>query len=228
MTEIDSTTALTEGAEKFFWNTDDIGPQLSDEQIDALMSSLNPSRVAKRSQGGQSLSYLESYDVKATLIRVFGFGGFSADVIDSHIIQIREFATHPQHVHERDTKFNKKGDPKTPQVIAQATVRLHIPSLGCTYTETAVGHSQQGDIGEACDMALKTAESDALKRAATYLGTQFGLGLYNQGSTAEVVRKIVEPTQAAQLKRVRANRPDPVAQAAGALQNALGATQVQA
>jgi hypothetical protein len=77
-------------------------------------------------------------------------------------------------------------------------------------------------------MALKTAESDALKRAATYLGTQFGLGLYNQGSTAEVVRKIVEPTQAAQLKRVRANRPDPVAQAAGALQNALGATQVQA
>jgi hypothetical protein len=43
-----------------------------------------------------------------------------------------------------------------------------------------------------------------------------------------VVRKIIEPTQAAQLARARANRPDPVAQAAGALQNALGATQVQA
>jgi recombination DNA repair RAD52 pathway protein len=223
MTEIDSTTALTAGAENTPWDPKmDFGyPGLSDEQIDALMSSLNPSRVAKRSQGGAQLSYLESYDVKATLIRVFGFGGFSADVIDSRILQVRETATTPGHV-------GKDGKDKTPQVIAQATVRLHIPSLGATYTETAVGHSQQWDIGEACDMALKTAESDALKRAATYLGTQFGLGLYNQGSTAEVVRKIVEPTQAAQLKRVRANRPDPVAQAAGALQNALGATQVQA
>jgi recombination DNA repair RAD52 pathway protein len=223
MTEIDSTTALTEGADEVRWESTGLpyfASLLADEQIDALMSPLNPSRVAKRSQGGAQLSYLESYDVKATLIRVFGFGGFSADVIDSRIIQIREAQTHPQHT-KRD------GTPATPQVIAQATVRLHIPSLGCTYTETAVGHSQQFDIGEACDMALKTAESDALKRAATYLGTQFGLGLYNQGSTAEVVRKIVEPTQAAQLKRVRANRPDPVAQAAGALQNALGATQVQ-
>jgi hypothetical protein len=36
-------------------------------------------------------------------------------------------------------------------------------------------------------MAIKTAESDALKRAAINLGTQFGLSLYNNGSPKDVV-----------------------------------------
>jgi hypothetical protein len=36
-------------------------------------------------------------------------------------------------------------------------------------------------------MAIKTAESDALKRAAINLGTQFGLSLYNNGSMRDVV-----------------------------------------
>ena len=36
-------------------------------------------------------------------------------------------------------------------------------------------------------MAVKTAESDALKRAAINLGTQFGLSLYDNGSRADVV-----------------------------------------
>ena len=41
--------------------------------------------------------------------------------------------------------------------------------------------------GEAHDMAIKTAESDALKRAAINLGTQFGLSLYDEGSMKDVV-----------------------------------------
>jgi recombination DNA repair RAD52 pathway protein len=36
-------------------------------------------------------------------------------------------------------------------------------------------------------MAIKSAESDALKRAAINLGTQFGLSLYNNGSLRDVV-----------------------------------------
>ena len=36
-------------------------------------------------------------------------------------------------------------------------------------------------------MAVKTAESDAFKRAAINLGDQFGLSLYNNGSLKPVV-----------------------------------------
>jgi hypothetical protein len=40
-------------------------------------------------------------------------------------------------------------------------------------------------------MAIKTAESDAIKRAAINLGTQFGLSLYNNGSTKDVVIEVL-------------------------------------
>ena len=43
-------------------------------------------------------------------------------------------------------------------------------------------------------MAIKTAESDALKRAASNLGDQFGLSLYNNGSSAPVVITTLEET----------------------------------
>lgn len=154
---------------------------LTPTQLKVLLSGLNPARVATRKQSGINLSYLEAWDVKATLIRVFGFGGFDAEVTQSAIVDMRE-------VPSKNNKTNWK-------ISAQATVRLHVHQLDCTYTETAIGGSTQPDLTEALDMAIKTAESDALKRAAVYLGTQFGLSLYNQGSTAEVVRRVVAPGQ---------------------------------
>lgn len=163
---------------------------LTPDQLAVLMLDLNPSRVKGRSQGGAQLSYLEAYDVKAMLIRVFGFGGFSAEVINSEIIDI-----------------DKREDGKV-AVAAMATVRLTIhakPLLqangeivygdDAVYTETAISGQTGRTVGDVADFAIKTAESDALKRCATYLGTQFGLSLYRNGSTAEVVRKIVAPGQ---------------------------------
>ena len=66
-------------------------------------------------------------------------------------------------------------------------LRLHIKDLDATYTEAAVGSAMLPQRGEAHDMAVKTAESDALKRAAINLGDQFGLSLYKNGQTAPVV-----------------------------------------
>lgn len=155
---------------------------LTEQQLAILMNSLNPSRVAKRSQGGSQLSYLEAWDVRATLIRVFGFGGFDAEVVDSKIVH-------------HTTKTSQGG--KEQDVIAcQATVRLHIKQLDATYSETAAA-TQTGSqgFGDVLDFCLKTAVSDALKRCAINLGTQFGLSLYQKGSTSEIIRTIVAPGQ---------------------------------
>jgi recombination DNA repair RAD52 pathway protein len=62
-----------------------------------------------------------------------------------------------------------------------------------TYTEAAVGSASLPRRGDAHDMAIKTAESDALKRAAINLGTQFGLSLYNDGSMHDVVIETLVP-----------------------------------
>lgn len=148
-----------------------------------LTQPLAGSRVATRGGGGGSkLSYLEAFDVKAMLIRTFGFANFSADVIDSQIVQI------------------VPGEGKYVTVLAKCTVRLTIHETGATYTESACA-SQSGSqgMGEVADFAIKTAESDALKRAAIYLGTQFGLSLYNDGQTADIVRYVLDPGQAANL-----------------------------
>lgn len=146
---------------------------LTHAQYEQLLAPLNETRVAKRGQAGRQLSYLEAWDVKAHLNRIFGFGGWSADVIDSSLA------------------FEDKGE-RNWDVGYKVTLRLTIHDItgrDATYTEAAVGSAHLPQRGEAHDMAIKTAESDALKRAAINLGTQFGLSLYNNGSLRDVVIK---------------------------------------
>ena len=147
--------------------------ELNARQYEQLLKPLNESRVAKRGQAGRQLSYLEAWDVKAHLIRIFGFGGWSAEVLSA------------------DLAFedkNEKGQWNVGyKVILQLTVGDYMKGGSVMYTEAAVGSATLPQRGEAHDMAIKTAESDALKRAAINLGTQFGLSLYNNGSLRDVV-----------------------------------------
>lgn len=191
--------------------------QLSKEQIDLLLSPIHPARVSTREQSGKMLSYVEAYDVKATLIRVFGFGGFSAEVIESKILDIREGGRQGVYA-----SGDRKGQEKAPQVIAQSTVRLSIFGIGpdgenAVYTETAVGSVSGSDIGETADNAIKTAASDALKRCAIYLGDQFGLSLYKKGSNDALVRVVKAAHQKAEYVP-----PAPVPEVSDAIRRAVG------
>ena len=170
--------------------TDAHSPQpITDYQLQALTAPLNPSRVSRRSQGGRSLSYVEAWDIKATLIRVFGFGGFSAEVTDTQIVQL-----------ERDVPKSGGGTTNF-RVTAMCTLRLTIHQTGAVYSESAAASQAGADIGEVTDFAIKTAESDALKRCAINLGTHFGLSLYNDGSTDDVVKVVLAPGQVWTLDR---------------------------
>ena len=154
--------------------------KLTTEQYAQLLKPLNASRIAQRNQSGISLSYLEAWDVKAHLIRIFGFGGWSADVLSA------------------DLMFEDKDEKGRWNVGYKVIMRLRIHAdndfLGdTTYTEAAVGSATLPQRGEAHDMAVKTAESDALKRAAINLGTQFGLSLYDNGNRNDVVKATLVP-----------------------------------
>lgn len=176
---------------------------LTDSQLAQLMRDLNPQRVAQRKQGGTSLSYLQAWDVKATLIRIFGFGGFSADATECEIIRIEDnvpkFKGYGANKEELPIEYTTEGRIKFGtanfRVTAKVKVKLTIPQLGATYSEYAASSQTGPDLGEVTDFAIKTAESDALKRAAIYLGTQFGLSLYDNGSTLEVVKAVLAPGQ---------------------------------
>jgi recombination DNA repair RAD52 pathway protein len=187
--------------------------RLSPEQYEVLRKPLNATRIAKRSQGGKQLSYLESWEVRAHLIRVFGYTGFDSDLIDYAFVGQRD--------------YESKGDDPKPmvEIIYSAKMRLVVRDREgvelCHYTEGAVGSASgpASMLGEHHDNALKTAASDALKRCAINLGTQFGLSLYDNGSTRDVVKKTLAPP-------VGYVEQEPTEEQIKQLQHSLGATVV--
>lgn len=151
---------------------------LRKNQTDQLLKGINPSRVGK---DGKGFAHLEAWDVRAHLIRIFGFAKWSAELVDMEPIF--------------ETFIEKDG--KTRWTVAyRATMRLaiHLGEMGdAVYTEAAVGDSQNNPSrADAHDMAIKTAESQAFKRCAINLGDQFGLSLYNNGGTGSVVRAVLD------------------------------------
>lgn len=167
--------------------------RLAPQQLFMLHGDLHPDSVSKRPQstrpGAKILSYLETWFVKSMLIQIFGYAGFSAECIDAKIVNSHEVAI---------------GSQKLPghAVSAQATVRLTIHATGAVYQETAVATNIQASWGDAAGTAMKTAESDALKRCAVYLGTKFGLSLYDDGRLVNVVRSMADPDQAPIIQAV--------------------------
>lgn len=159
------------------FDVDRIRP-LTNAQLWQLMQGLSDDRVYQLSGN----SYVKAWDVKATLIRVFGFGGFSTQIISEG------------EVFRMEVK-RSSGTGTNWSIGYRVSLRLIIPQLGVYFDEAAVGSNSQGSIAEAYDNAVKGATSDALKRCATLLGTQFGLSLYDNGNQTEVIKTIVAPGQ---------------------------------
>lgn len=152
--------------------------RLTAEQTEVLLRGIVRSRVKER----DGMSYVETWDIRAMMNRVFGFCGWSL------------ISTSPTTlVFEREWAVGKEKKPGV-KVAYKAELELivHTPDGDARYAGTAIGEATMPDykVGDAHDMAAKSAESGALKRAATNLGDQFGLSLY-KGTLDPVVRRIV-------------------------------------
>jgi recombination DNA repair RAD52 pathway protein len=187
---------------------------LTPEQYRYLMNPLRSTRVAKRRQGGKELSYLEAWDIKAHLTRIFGFGNW-----DSEMLEYRHVTDRPY--------INQNNNNEMVEVIYTCRVRLTIRdaegSMLCEHTEAAAGSASgpMSMLGDHHDNALKSAASDALKRCAINLGTQFGLSLYDNGNTGDVIRQtLVKPAGVEDAK------PEVTETQEAMLAQSLGATPV--
>jgi len=187
-------------------------PHLTKGQVDALLRPLSGARVATRQQSGKTLSYLEAWDVKRCLIRVFGFGGFDS------VVETEE------HVGDFPYMGGQNNATEMLEVVWRARVRLTIKDRNgeelASYSEGAVGsatvRADSAAKGDAHDNALKQAASDALKRCAINLGTQFGLSLYDNGSRADVVGRVLVNGRP---------EPEPTDEQKAALASSLGASE---
>lgn len=153
-------------------------------QYETLRKALRSSRVMMR-EG--KYSYLAAWDVRAHLIRIFGFGSFDVEMVTDQFMGLFD--------------YESGGQQPRPMVEAvwKATMRLIVRDPDgyeiARFTEGSVGSATGGrgvaNRGDLMDNALKTAASDAFKRCCINLGTQFGLSLYDNGNLADVVRLIL-------------------------------------
>lgn len=153
---------------------------LTPAQHTQLLSGLDAGRVNKL----RGMSHLEAWDVRRWLIRIFGFTGWSFEVVETALVY---------------QNIVPVGEKLKATVVYRATGRLRIRDEAgnelAVFEDAATGDGvNMPSVGDAHDFALKTAVSQSLKRCAANLGDQFGLSLYDNGSIKPVVARVLART----------------------------------
>jgi len=177
-------------------HTQNQAPLFTPVQLRMLHKGIAGNRVRQK----QGQSHVEAWDIRRHLIRIFGFGGFSIETLSLDLVSERE---------------TKDGNRSRWTIVYRAQVRLTVYATDgreITHFEDgaagdAINHPK---LGDAHDMAMKTALSQALKRCAVNLGDQFGLGLYNGGKADPVVHFSAPHPPNEWQKDDAAAQPEPV------------------
>jgi DNA recombination protein Rad52 len=135
----------------------------SEQQLKQLAAKLSERFVKTREQGGKKLSYVEGWHVIAEANRIFGFDGWDRETVLAECIW-----------------QDAKRDPKLCAYAARVRIRVRAGETSICREGSGVGHGTGATLGEAHESALKEAETDAMKRALSTFGNQFGLALYDK------------------------------------------------
>lgn len=141
----------------------------TDKQIQELIQPLNQDRVAKRSDGKQSLSYLGGYDVIDTANRIFGFGMWGRGPFE--VIKHNESETAANNGKRYDVNVVVKG---CVYVIGLNGEKVEHWDVGSGSAQTYKGYA------DGYEKAYKEALTDLFKRCLRAFGNQFGNSLYSK------------------------------------------------
>jgi hypothetical protein len=147
------------------------------QQVEQLLRPINNIRVLS---DGKGHAHVSQQDITAHLIRVFGFGGFDVEVLSIECLF-------------EHARLNAEGRPNNRwdvgyRALVRLTVRNPDGETVCRYENGSTATAQNQTLGDAHDLAYKSAISLSVKRAAIALGDQFGLSLYNKGQREALVR----------------------------------------
>jgi DNA repair and recombination protein RAD52 len=146
----------------------------TESQLKTLQDPLDPANVKPRKgPNGKTLSYVEGWQVIEEANRIFGWGNWSRETVTI------------ESLHD-PVLINDPDSPEKGKVVSAffAKVRITVWSEdgqrsivreGCG---AARGFAKTA--GEAMEQAIKSAETDATKRALVTFGNAFGLALYDR------------------------------------------------
>lgn len=134
----------------------------SDTQTKALSAKLPERHIRTRIHNGEQRHYVEGWHVIAEANRIFGF-----DAWDRQTIELK-----PLGQTTTDYRFQTS-------YLARVRVTVRAGSVVIVREGVGTGHGRAFTAGEAHEVAMKSAETDAMKRALSTFGNPFGLALYD-------------------------------------------------
>ncbi|HCT81101.1 MAG TPA: hypothetical protein DGT23_31940 [Micromonosporaceae bacterium] len=162
--------------------------RLTPQQYNFLLRGVDPKRVGRNPKG---FAHMEAWDIRRTLTRVFGFGGWAEEILSLDLVSQIEIPAADETKRSRWSVVYR--------VTLRLTVRYADGEVMGVFENGACGDStNQPSLGDCHDNALKTGLSQALKRCAINLGDQFGLSLYNDESRDPVINATFNPPGAAE------------------------------
>lgn len=148
----------------------------NEAQVRQLLQPINPRRVLK---DGKNNSHVSQQDVTAHLTRIFGFGGWSKEVLAVELVS--------EQINPKNQPPKAPGWDVTYRALVRLTVRDPEGNFVASYDDGSMGTALNQSRGDAHDLAYKSAISLSTKRAAKDLGDNFGLSLYNKGQMSALV-----------------------------------------
>ena len=136
---------------------------LNDTQVRQLRAKLEAKHVKTRKANGADLHYVEGWHVIAEANRIFGYDAWDRRTLASHCVW--SGATGPY-----------QGAAYT----AKVRVSVRAGDIIIVREGSGTGEGKAPTPGQAHDLALKGAETDATKRALATFGNPFGLALYDR------------------------------------------------
>lgn len=138
----------------------------SDQQSRALKAKLDSQHVKTRKANGSTLHYIEGWHVIAEANRIFGYDAWDRRTIATRCVWT---GTSDQHYLTAYT--------------AKVRIRVRAGDVIVVREGSGTGEAKALTPGQAHDIALKSAETDATKRALATFGNAFGLALYDREQT---------------------------------------------
>ena len=136
---------------------------LTDAQVRQLRAKLEAKHVKTRKVNGADLHYVEGWYVIAEANRIFGYDAWDRRTLGSRCV----WSGYSGVYHEA-------------AYIAKVRVSVRAGNITIVREGSGTGEGKAPTPGQAHDLALKSAETDATKRALATFGNPFGLALYDR------------------------------------------------
>ena len=178
----------------------------TDTQTRQLKAKLDAQNVRTRKANGNTLHYVEGWHAIAEANRIFGFEAWDRRTIVTRCVWTG--TDHPYYLAAYTSKVR---------------IRVRAGDITVTRDGSGSGEGRALTPGQAHEFALKSAETDATKRALATFGNPFGLALYDpeQAGVRQPKGNAVQATEEPLVLRAAEGKPSGTYDSAEAFAKAL-------